>query len=648
MKPIFTSLALLLTAAMSAQEYRGTILGRITDPSGAAIAGASIEVQNVETNTVIRASSNENGNYQVPFVLPGNYTASVQHTGFKKVERTGIRVSTNEPMTVDFALQLGAASESITITAEAPLLNMTNADLGQVVDRTYVGMVSVSLDRNIVNFRNLAPGVTGGTGTYTSSAQSTYSISGGGGSQGGVEVVVDGMPNTTSSGSMGFVPSLDSVEEVKVHTTMFDASYGHSNGGALSIVTKGGANDLHGALYYNKRWTGLNANGWTNNKFGLRNPPTAYHQWGYTVSGPVRIPKLYNGHNRTFFTTSLERDDDPRALTAQGRVPTEGERKGDFSQSLNSLGGRLTIYDPATTVVTGSTATRQLFPGNIIPAARISSIGSTVLNKLPIPNQTVAPQLGALNWAYGSTYTVDQRQVGARIDHILSDSQRLSGRFGVLDRLQDSKDPFYGIFSYPTSGNTNLGSLFRRRVMASGDDTIVLSPTLVGSIRLSFLTYSSSSGVGAVGGNPKDLQLPDIIGNNQAVRGWSTFNLGENVPTIGATLSFSREELYSLISTWTKLTGAHSTKFGVDYRLNRINSVSPGSNASGSSLSVRYSRSRILTPRAPVPRQVPRWPPCCWAWLIQATLATTVPRPFRTITPACSFRTIGRLVHASP
>jgi hypothetical protein len=278
MKPIFTSLALLLTTAMWAQEYRGTILGRITDPSGAAIAGASIEVQNVETNTVIRASSNENGNYQVPFVLPGNYTASVQHTGFKKVERTGIRVSTNEPMTVDFALQLGAASESITITAEAPLLNMTNADLGQVVDRTYVGMVSVSLDRNIVNFRNLAPGVTGGTGTYTSSAQSTYSISGGGGSQGGVEVVVDGMPNTTSSGSMGFVPSLDSVEEVKVHTTMFDASYGHSNGGALSIVTKGGTNDLHGALYYNRRWTGLNANGWTNNKFGLRNPPTAYHQ----------------------------------------------------------------------------------------------------------------------------------------------------------------------------------------------------------------------------------------------------------------------------------------------------------------------------------------------------------------------------------
>jgi outer membrane receptor protein involved in Fe transport len=131
------------------------------------------------------------------------------------------------------------------------------------------------------------------------------------------------------------------------------------------------------------------------------------------------------------------------------------------------------------------------------------------------------------------------------------------------------------------------------------DDTIVLSPTLVGSIRLSFLGYSTRSGTGGVGGDPKDLLTPEIITSNQSVRGWPTYNLGENIPTIGATLSFAREEMYSGISTWTKLTGAHSTKFGVDYRLNRINSVSPGSNASGAfSLSPAFTQSDPYTKSA--------------------------------------------------
>jgi hypothetical protein len=145
----------LLTTIGFAQEYRGEITGRITDPSGAAIAPASVEVQGIETNVVVRSSSNETGAYLVPFLQPGLYSLRVEHAGFKKLERSGIRVLTNQPMEVDLALQIGAASESITINAESPQLNTTNADLGQVVDKSYIGMVDVSLDRNIVNFKNL-------------------------------------------------------------------------------------------------------------------------------------------------------------------------------------------------------------------------------------------------------------------------------------------------------------------------------------------------------------------------------------------------------------------------------------------------------------------------------------------------------------
>jgi hypothetical protein len=582
MKFSLAPLTLALAGIAAAQEFRGTILGRITDPSGAAIAGAAVQVQNVETNISVRTNSNESGNYQVPFLLPGNYVVHVEHPGFKKLERQGVRVSTNEQVTLDFTLELGAASESVTVTAAAPLLATANADLGQVIDNSYVGMVSVSLSRNVINLRSLVPGVTGDTGTYTSSAQANFSIAGGGSGQGRNEIIVDGMPNTTAGGTIGFIPSVDSVEEVKVHTTMFDAGYGHSNAGAVSITTRGGANEPHGALYLYKRWRGLYANSWTNNRLGLPKPPVQYQQWGYTVGGPVWFPKLYNGRNRTFFTTSLERDHDPRELTRQARVPTQAERQGDFSQTLNRQGGAFAIYDPATTVVSGSAASRQLFPGARIPGSRISPIGSAVLEKYPLPNQSGGAQLAAYNWALSKTYTVDQRQVSARIDHTLSDRQRLFGRIGFLNRIQQAEDLFYGATSYPVSGGNDLGSLIRHRINFSVDDTILLGRSLVGSVRLGVLSYASDSRGGAAGSDPKDMQLPDVIVRNQALRGWSAFDLGENIPAIGASSSFSREMVYSALSTWTKLTGRHSTKFGVDYRLGRTNSISPGGNATGS------------------------------------------------------------------
>ena len=164
--------------------------------------------------------------------------------------------------------------------------------------------------------------------------------------------------------------SMDAVEEIKVHTTMFDAQYGHSNGGAINITTRGGTNQLHGTAYLFKRWAALDANSWNNNRSGLPKASTNYRQFGYFVSGPVYIPKLYDGRNKTFFSTTLESDSDPRELTRRARVPTELERRGDFSQTLNRRGGAFTLYDPATTVVTGGRATRQPFPGNRIPADR--------------------------------------------------------------------------------------------------------------------------------------------------------------------------------------------------------------------------------------------------------------------------------------
>src|SRR4051812_38100333 len=318
-------LAVLFTCCvcLPAQEYRGGVLGRVIDPTGAAVAGAKIRVSNVDTGVAVDTTTNAEGNYQAPFLLPGNYSVTAELSGFKTAERKDVRVPTSTQVRVDLALEIGSSTESVTVTAAAPLLETATPDLGLVMNSTVVANVPLSIYRNAANFVRMAPGVTGASiGTYSSDNQTQVSISGGGGTRGGNEFILDGVPDTVpmSTGSVVMVPSVESVEEIKVNTTMFDASYGHSNGGAVTIVTKGGTNQPHGSLYLFKRWAALNANTWSNNRFGNPKPPVDYHQWGYFVSGPVYIPKIYNGKNRTFFSTSLESDADERDLSETARV----------------------------------------------------------------------------------------------------------------------------------------------------------------------------------------------------------------------------------------------------------------------------------------------------------------------------------------
>jgi hypothetical protein len=573
----------LLALPAGAQEFRGSILGRITDPSGAAVANAAVEVTNADTGLSSHTVSNESGNYQAPFLAPGNYTLAAIHPGFKKLERKGIRVSISAQIVLDLQLELGAAAETVTVTAETPLLNTAGAELGQVIDNAYVGRISVSLSRNIINLTQLAGGVTAaGTGTYTSNAQSNLSISGGGSTRGRNEFLVDGIPNTVPQGGglIAFVPSVDSVEEVKVHTTLFDASLGHSNGGAISITTRGGTNDFHGAAYVFKRWSDLNANSWSNNRLGLPKPPVNYRQWGYTAGGPVLIPRIYNGRNRTFFSTSLERDADKRDLSLQARVPTEAERQGDFSRTLNRLGGALSMFDPASTRVTGSTAARTAFPGARIPAGRFDPTGAAMLRAMPLPNLPGDPQIGKYNWGVAGIYEVNQKQVGARFDHQVSERQRLFVRFGRLERLQVADRFFDGLFNAPVGGG-DLGLLVRHFYNLGVDDTITLTPSLVASFRYGLARRSTYSSGGGADLDPAKIATPAAIAANQAVRGFPVFNLGENTATIGSSASREANDLHAFLTTFTKLAGRHSLKFGADYRLVRWNRLSPGGAAAG-------------------------------------------------------------------
>jgi hypothetical protein len=592
-------------AALSAQEYRGAIRGQVSDPQGAVIAGAKITAANKSTGVSVSGTANESGQYRLPFLLPGEYELAAEAPGFRRALRQDIRLNVNAEVQADFQLEVGSSAESVTITAELPLLNTANAEMGQVIDQAIINVLNVSLTRNVTNLVQLAPGVTGGTGTYTSLAQNSFSISGGGSTRAGNEFLVDGMPSTlpSSGGLIAFTPALDNVAEVKVQTTLFDAQYGRSNGGAINVTTKGGANELHGAAYWFKRWTALNANSWNNNRLGLPRAPVKYDQYGYYVSGPVYIPKLVDGRNKLFFSTNLEQDKDPRELTRQARMPTDLEKQGDFSQTLSLAGGPLALFDPATTVITGSTAARSPFAGNRIPASRMDPTGRAVLNAMPGPNNVRGPaQLGAFNWRQTGVYTVTQRNLSSRIDFVPNEKHRLFGRFSRLWRRQDSNNfGFEGVFSFPPVGSTDLGLNARWFTSAAFDDTITLSPTLVASVRAGFSRYLSRVTNGAVGLDPSKLNVAGQIIQNQAVRGYPVFNIqnNENVPAIGSSFSTSADEQHNLIGSMHKMLGRHTMKWGADYRLVRRNNRNPGAAAPGQfNFGSLFTRADPFNPRS--------------------------------------------------
>jgi hypothetical protein len=570
--------ALFIPGWLAAQEFRGTILGRVNDPTGAAVPNATIEAINVNTGTINRTTSNEAGNYQIPFLLPGAYKITAEAAGFKKIERSDVQLTISSLMTVDFTFELGTAAESITVTTAPPLLDLASGDLAQVVTREFVETIEFSTDRNVASLALLSPGVNGTAGgTYTAGTHAQISINGGGGVLGRNEYLIDGIPNTTAGGGVVFIPSIDSVDEFKVHTTMFDASLGHTNGGVISMTTKSGSNQLHGTGYWYNRGTALQANSWINNRNGNPRAPTKYNQFGYAVSGPVFLPKLYDGRNRTFFSTSLERDNDNRPLTPNFRVPTVLEKQGDFSQTLNRLGGPFAIYDPNTTVGTGNTATRTPFPGARIPANRIDPIGRAMINIFPDPTRPEITQIGAQNWSPPGYYNVKQRNYMARIDHNVSDRQRLFGRYGLARRIGAPGQLFYLGYA---GGNVGIGVTDFTNIGV--DDTITFSPTLVGTLRLGIVRNANVNRIGAAGSDPKELNLPDIIARNQFVQGWPFIIMGEGFPNTGSRNTRGANDMYSLVGSFSKLSGPMSFKFGYDYRLQRWNTINPGDAAVGS------------------------------------------------------------------
>lgn len=587
--PVFFFTFFLLTGIAPAQEFRGTILGRVADASGAVVPGAKVTVTNEETNLANEVQSNAEGNFVVPYLLPGRYKVAVTSPGFRRALREGVIVQVNDRIALDFVLEIGAVGEVVVVRAESPMLQTASVDLGQVADREF--MDATLLNSTVMSLANLAPGVLasgsmsfGGT---MGNGQNDIAVNGGNGTQKGNDVTIDGAPALAprQSGLAVGMPMSDSVAQFKIVTTMFDASLGRSNGGAISITTKTGTNEFHGTAFYYTQTEALNANAWENNRVGIPHPVVDMYSFGGTVGGPVRLPK-YNGRDRTFFFFAYEKDKNSNHAVGRGYVPTEAMRRGDFSQVLSTSGSRLVLYDPLSTTVNaqGAFVSRTAFPNAIIPTARLNPVGVAALSKLPLPNIDLdRTQINVPNWTADMTFPQITQNWQARVDQAIGSKHRLFVRVARPTYIGKPDPPYFpGAFSVPPNGTSNLNTDRRKHITGTVDDTVLFTPTLVGSFRAAYTriyTYNSMPGDAE---DPAELALPAAITSRQIAPAWPVFELSEEgAPYIGSRPRLSVNDIYSFMNNFSKTAGNHTLRFGVDYRLTRWNENNPNTYANG-------------------------------------------------------------------
>jgi hypothetical protein len=560
-----------------AQEIRGTILGQVSDESGLGVPGAKVSIVNEATNVGVEVATNMEGRYVAPFLSPGNYAVKVEKEGFSRIVREKIILQTQDRMNLDFVLKPGTVAESITVTAESPMLQTASADFGQVVSNTFVNRLPV-VATTPLGLADMAPGAVPSfpDNTVTSYQSSYVQINGSAGP--GNQIAVDGAPVDLprQNGTTHIIPMAEMVEELKVVTALFDAAHGRTKGGSMFVSTKTGTNNYHGSLYYHLRDERFNANSWTNNYRGVARGTVNYYTAGGIIGGPIR-------KDRTFFNAGVEYMQSGSTGNFQFRVPSEVERKGDFSRTLNGLTQPLQLYDPLTTVLDsgGRFVSRQLFPDARMPASRLNPTGEAIASQFPLPNYVERPnQLSQVNHLASTPVNTTNLNIQTRVDHVLNSKHRLYGRLARNHGLINKFNQPAGFPGYWTGSGINTDDRLATNIVV--EDTMTFGPSLVATLNVSFNRYvqpGSSSGDKL---DPAPLKLPAIILDNlysgrDSGGGWPRIEvLDGNVAYIGPWFRVDVNNVLSVTNTFSKFWGAHSLRWGGEYRNTRWFYDNPG------------------------------------------------------------------------
>lgn len=468
-RTLSASIATLLFSCLAqAQDTRATLSGIVTDSSQAAVVGATAKLTKVDTGVVLETISNSTGQYRFVFLNPGGYRLTLEMPGFQRFERSNILLQVGQSANIDVMLQVGSQTETVTVTGEAAMLETEKGDRGLVVDKVNITDLPLNV-RNPIMLAHLSPGVTHTSGTahlnpFSNSGISSWSVNGG--LNNNTEFLMDGAPNNAFSGRtnrVAYVPPADAVEEFKVMTTIYDAQYGRTGGGIINVSSKSGTNQWHGSAYEFLKRTALNANTFSNNAKGLDRQGASLNQYGFTVGGPVRIPKLYNGRDRTFVFFAGEAYGEDLHFPDESitSVPTALQKRGDFSRTFDNAGRLMTVYDPLSGRQDGANWVRTPFTGNVIPGSQINPTSAKIVSLYPDPN-SLTP--GSPDWQNNFVLApnkgrFDFHNYNLRVDHNVSARHRLYGRWS-WNRHESFriKNAIPGIGAdHQTAGKTNNG-----------------------------------------------------------------------------------------------------------------------------------------------------------------------------------------------
>lgn len=575
---------LLLAAAATAsvafaQSSTASLRGVVTDPTGAVVPGATVTLTDVERNLEYSTRTDEAGRYTLTRLLPSTYDLAVEAPGFEKYVYSGFDLKVAQQATIDMELTVGMPTTTVEVTGAPPLLDMTSAELGQAVENTYVLSIPL-INREFMRLVFLAPGVTPvdndpGLGNMSNPTRFVSN----GVRAGTSDVFIDGglvssvEQNNAGGKFLEMKPNVEAIQEFKVQTNFFSAEYGNTGGTVVNLVSKSGANEFHGSLYEFHRRGELTANSFFAKRAGSSSVPNyTYNKFGGTIGGPVTLPKIYNGKNRTFFFVDVDIDETSSAQRAFRTVPTLLERAGDFSETRDKKGRLYVIYNPFDTFTApDGSVRRRPFPGNVIPGSMHDPVAVNLLKYYPEPNSEGQPFTHARNLFAEGTKNAENYQTSVRLDHALSDRQRLYGRYG-WNRSGPGK-PFR---AYGDSPADKALSWLSYTNVASVEYTFTQNPTTVWSARYNLSRQTVDNVTVSDGFDPTTLGLPPIV-LTAGVKRFPTVSI-QGYSGLGPKPNAGRRRRTTTHSTAysvTKIIGGHSLKAGGESRSYLINAASP-------------------------------------------------------------------------
>ena len=589
---------LLIVAAFTAtaQEFRGSLAGKITDQNGAVVPGSKVEIKNVETGIVSTTTTGEDGSYNFALLPPGKYQLTVTKENFNTAIREGVVVRVADRLTLDVQLEIGVTA-MVTTVASGLTLDTGNVNTGTVVTGRQISELPLT-EGTAYQLATLAPGI-----AYTGNPLFTGPTSNGNlaafrsnGATGANQITLDGSPNYAFDGGVGFSPPSDAVQEFKVQTNTFDAQQGYSAGATVNVAVKSGTNDLHGTAWYFNRDRSRTANNLFGNAANQARPIRTYHRFGGVVSGPVVLPKIFNGRDRTFFLVSYERLKDNIAEPQVFTVPTAKMRTGDFTELLGNRNNiassaNTVIFNPFSGVQQGNNVVRSSFgcptsgalPANsqcnIIPSALINPVAANLIKFYPLPNIAGVSNGTQNNFFSNQIRHQNYRAWLMRLDHRISSNQSIFGKYYHSFNPEDRQDWAGEVNGFPIT----RGFEFRTNDGGNINYTNAVSSNFVFDIRVSVNRFVQER-------RPAELFDPAQLGfapaSLAAMRGYQYLprimirNLDATRPirsTLGSTRSDWNEGrirpfyMGSVQPTVTQVFDNHTLKYGYDLRILREN-----------------------------------------------------------------------------